>query len=89
MSEAQDRIRTLLLRGDNLLKSGRPERLPRAVEAFEEAARVAEDPAIEERTRELVRRRLDTTRALAGAEGGCCSTPVTTPSRRPRRCWSP
>ena len=27
MSEAQDRIRTLLLRGDNLLKSGRPERL--------------------------------------------------------------
>jgi hypothetical protein len=28
-----DRIRTLLLRGDNLLKSGRPERLPRAVEA--------------------------------------------------------
>ena len=69
MSEAQDRIRTLLLRGDNLLKSG-PERLPRAVEAFEEAARVAEDPAIEERTRELVRRRLHTTRALAGAEGG-------------------
>jgi hypothetical protein len=70
VSEAQDRIRTLLLRGDNLLKSGRPERLPRAVEAFEEAARVAEDPAIEERTRELVRRRLQATRALAGAEGG-------------------
>ena len=35
MSDAApaDRIRTLLLRGDNLLKSGRPERLPRAVEA--------------------------------------------------------
>jgi hypothetical protein len=28
-----DRIRTHHLRGDNLLKSGRPERLPRAVEA--------------------------------------------------------
>ena len=70
MSEAQDRIRTLLLRGDNHLKSGPHQRLPRAVEAFEEAARVAEDPAIEERTRELVRRRLEATRALAGAEGG-------------------
>ncbi len=70
MSEAQDRVRTLLLRRDNLLKSGRPERLQRAVETFEEAGRVAEDPAIEERTRELVRRRLEATRALAAADGG-------------------
>ena len=39
-----ERIRTLLLRGDNLLKSGRPERLPRAVEAFEQAARAGQRP---------------------------------------------
>ena len=59
-----DRIRTLLLRGDNLLKSGRPERLPRAVEAFEQAAELASDPAVDERVRDLVRRRLEAARAL-------------------------
>ena len=69
MSEARDRIRTLLLRGDNLLKSGRPERLPRAVEAFEEAAVVAQDEGVEQAIRELVQRRLAAARALAGAEG--------------------
>ena len=67
-NEAEGRIRTLLLRGDNLLKSGRPERLPRAVEAFEQAAALAEDPAVEERIRQLVQRRLEAARAIAGAE---------------------
>ena len=69
MSEARDRIRTLLLRGDNLLKSGRPERLPRALEAFEEAALVAQDEGVEPPIRELVQRRLEAARAIAGAEG--------------------
>jgi hypothetical protein len=64
VSASQDRIRTLLLRGDNLLKSGRPERLPRAVEAFEEAATVARDPEVPEELRELVARRLEAVRAL-------------------------
>ena len=68
--EAEGRIRTLLLRGDNLLKSGRPERLPRAVEAFEQAAALAEDPSVEARIRELVQRRLEAARAIAGAEEG-------------------
>ena len=69
MSEdAQARIRTLLLRGDNLLKSGRPERLPRAVEAFEQAAALAEDATVEERVRELVQRRLEAARTIAAAE---------------------
>ncbi len=39
--DPRERIRTLLLRGDNLLKSGKAERLPRAVEAFEQAAGIA------------------------------------------------
>jgi hypothetical protein len=69
VSEARDRIRTLLLRGDNLLKSGRPERLPRAVEAFEEAAEVAQDQGVEQAIRQLVQRRLEAARAIAGAEG--------------------
>jgi predicted negative regulator of RcsB-dependent stress response len=55
MTESADRVRTLLLRGDNLLKKGKVER---AVEAFEEALTVAEDP----RVRELVERRLASVR---------------------------
>jgi hypothetical protein len=68
VSEARQRIRTLLLRGDNLLKSGRPERLPRAVEAFEEAAALAHSPDVEPAIRGMVERRLETARAAA--EGG-------------------
>lgn len=70
MSDAADRIRTLLLRGDNLLKSGRPERAGRALEAFEEAQRVARDPNVEPRVRELVERRLAAARGLAGGDDG-------------------
>ena len=58
MSESADRFRTLLLRGDNLLKKGKAER---AAEAFEEALTVAEDP----RVRELVQRRLESVRELS------------------------
>jgi hypothetical protein len=66
VSDAQDRVRTLLLRGDNLLKSGDPERLPRVIAAFEEALAVARDPSVDERVRELVERRLEAVRALDG-----------------------
>lgn len=52
MSETADRVRTLLLRGDNLLKKGKVER---AAAAFEEALTVADDP----RVRELVERRIE------------------------------
>jgi predicted negative regulator of RcsB-dependent stress response len=51
MGESSDRFRTLLLRGDNLLKKGKVER---AAAAFSEALEVAEDP----RLRELAARRL-------------------------------
>jgi hypothetical protein len=64
--DPQERVRTLLLRGDNLLKSGRPERLPRALAAFEEAARLATEPGVDERVRELVQRRLEAARSLRG-----------------------
>jgi predicted negative regulator of RcsB-dependent stress response len=52
MAESADRVRTLLLRGDNLLKKGKVER---ARAAFEEALTLAEDP----RVRELAERRLE------------------------------
>jgi len=63
-----ERVRTLLLRGDNVLKSARPERLPRALAAFEEARDVAADPAVDERVRQLVERRIEALRGLMEAQ---------------------
>jgi hypothetical protein len=57
-SEPADRVRTLLLRGDNLLKNRRSQ--DKAREAFEEARRVAADADLDERIRELIERRLTT-----------------------------
>ena len=59
-----NRVRTLLLRGDNLLKSARPERFGRALEAFEEAREAAGDDDVSPEVRELVERRLDALREL-------------------------
>lgn len=63
MSDAtpQDRIRTLLLRADNVLKNegDAADRRRRAREALEEAATLAADPAVDERVRGLVARRLE------------------------------
>ena len=63
-----DRIRTLLLRADNVLKNqGDPEnRARRARQALEEARELAADPGVEERVRKLVERRLA---SLDAAEG--------------------
>ena len=63
-----DRVRTLLLRGDNLLKSGRPERVQRALEAFEEAREAAQDADVSPQVRELVERRLEALRQMAGGD---------------------
>ena len=59
-----ERVRTLLLRGDNLLKSARPERFGRALEAFEEAREAARDDDVRPEVRELVERRIDALRQL-------------------------
>jgi len=59
-----DRVRTLLLRGDNVLKSAKPERFGRALAAFEEARSVAADASVDPRVRELVERRLESVRLL-------------------------
>ena len=59
--EPADRIRTLLLRADNLLKNeGDPAgRTARARKALEEARAVARDSAVDERLRGLIERRLE------------------------------
>lgn len=56
-----DRIRTLLLRADNVLKNeGDPAgRAERARKALEEAREVARDPGVDERLRGLIERRLE------------------------------
>jgi hypothetical protein len=56
------RIRTLLLRADNVLKhqgGDDADRRRRAIQALEEAREIARDPAVDPRVRELVERRLD------------------------------
>jgi hypothetical protein len=56
-SDAADRVRTLLLRGDNLLKHGRSQ--DKAREAFEEARRIADEAGLDERIRALIDHRLE------------------------------
>ena len=57
---AADRVRTLLLRADNVLKNegDQGDRARRARMALEEARDVARDPHVDERVRELIERRL-------------------------------
>lgn len=56
-SSPSERVRTLLLRGDNVLKHGRSP--DKAREAFEQAREAARDPSVDPRVRELVERRLE------------------------------
>jgi hypothetical protein len=56
-SAASERVRNLLLRGDNLLKNGRSQ--DKAREAFEEARTVAEEADLDPRIRNLIERRLE------------------------------
>ena len=55
-----DRIRTLLLRADNVLKNegDQVDRTARARAALEEAREVAKDPSVDVRVRDLIERRL-------------------------------
>ncbi len=67
-----DRVRTLLLRADNVLKNTVPggdeaDRTRRAREALTTALDVAQDPSVDPRVRELVQRRLDGLDALDAA----------------------
>ena len=67
--DPSERIRTLLLRGDNVLKkSGGGERLERALEAFKEAEELSADETVDPRVRDLVARRIASVRGLI--EGG-------------------
>jgi hypothetical protein len=62
--EPAERVRNLLLRGDNLLKHGGDP--AKALAAFEEAGAVAADQSVDPRVRELVERRIS---SLRGPDG--------------------
>ena len=62
-AENADKVRTLLLRADNVLKNTVPggdpaDRARRAREALEQARELAADPSVDARVRDLVERRL-------------------------------
>ena len=59
-----ERVRTLLLRTDNLLKKGRTDA---ARDALAEARRAAADESVDPAVRELVERRLTALEHLSGA----------------------
>ncbi len=65
---ASDRIRTLLLRADNVLKNqgDAEDRERRARQALEEARELARDPTVDQRVRDLVDRRLEGLGSLEG-----------------------
>lgn len=72
-AEPADRVRTLLLRADNVLKNTVPggdpgDRARRAREALVEAQQAAADPSVDERIRGLVERRLQALDALEAAD---------------------
>jgi hypothetical protein len=62
--EPAERVRNLLLRGDNLLKHGGDP--AKALAAFEEAGTVAADESVDPRVRELVERRIASLREPGG-----------------------
>lgn len=72
MAAATDRVRTLLLRADNVLKNpgDQADRRRRAREALLEAREAASAPEVEPRIRELVERRLEALDHLEGAGDG-------------------
>ena len=63
-TDPAERVRTLLLRTDNLLKKGRTEA---AREALAQAREAAAAPSVDPRVRELVERRLTALDQLPGS----------------------
>jgi predicted negative regulator of RcsB-dependent stress response len=62
--EPAERIRNLLLRGDNLLKHGGDR--DKALAAFEEARQAAADESVDPRVRQLVEHRIASLDELLG-----------------------
>lgn len=63
--QAAERIRKLIVVGDNRLKQGGPDKFAKARGTFEQALRLAGEAGLEERFRPFIQARLDGLEALA------------------------
>ena len=65
--QAAERIRKLIVVGDNRLKQGGPDKFAKARGTFEQALRLARDAGVEDRFQPFIQARLDGLEALAAA----------------------
>jgi hypothetical protein len=63
--QAAERIRKLIIVGDNRLKQGGSDKFEKARGTFQQALRLAEDAGLETRFRPLIEKRLESLDSLA------------------------
>jgi len=66
--QAAERIRKLIIVGDNRLKQGGPDKYDKARSSYQQALRMAEEAGVAERFRPFIERRVDDLDRLASAE---------------------
>lgn len=67
--QAAERIRKLIIVGDNRLKQGGADKYDKARGTFQQALRLARDAGLEERFGSLIERRLESLDSLASGDG--------------------
>jgi len=63
--QAAERVRKLIIVGDNRLKQGGPDKFAKARGTFQQALRMAEEAGIDDRFRPFIERRLESIEQLA------------------------
>jgi hypothetical protein len=66
---AAERVRKLIIVGDNRLKQGGDDKFAKARGTFEQAMRLADEAGVGDRFRPFIQRRLDSLEGLAGGAG--------------------
>jgi hypothetical protein len=67
--QAAERVRKLIIVGDNRLKQGGPDKFAKARGTFEQALRLAEEAGVGDRFRPFIQRRLESLESLADQAG--------------------
>jgi hypothetical protein len=66
---AAERVRKIIIVGDNRLKQGGPDKYQKARGTFEQALRLAEEAGVADRFRPFIQARLENLDRIAGAGG--------------------
>ena len=66
---AAERVRKLIIVGDNRLKQGGPDKYQKARGTFEQALRLAEEAGVADRFRPFIQARLENLDRIAGGGG--------------------